>query len=169
MTSRNSSGASRVAGTAVPMPALLTRTSTRPNSSMASATRSVHDCGSATSVAAVERAAAGGLDEQRGVGQPVDAAGAEGHVGAGLGQALGEGDAQAAGGAGDDRDLPVESEQVGNGSSVGSVLWHAATLISGPGRARGRSSTRTRNGEVGLPWGDTRSPPSAEPGCVLAP
>ena len=50
MTCRNCSGVSWVAGIAVPMPALLTRMSTWPNSSMASATRSVHDCGSETSV-----------------------------------------------------------------------------------------------------------------------
>ena len=114
MTSRNCSGVSRVAGTAVPMPALLTRMSTRPNSSMASATRSVHDCGSATSVRGRQRAAAGGLDERGGVGEPVHPAGAERDVGAGLGQALRERDAQPAGGAGHDGDLPVEPEQVGN-------------------------------------------------------
>src|SRR6478672_7559482 len=53
MTCRNCSGVSLVAGTAVPMPALLTRMSTRPNSSIASATRLVQDSGSATSVATV--------------------------------------------------------------------------------------------------------------------
>src|SRR6476660_2199078 len=53
MTCRNCSGVSRVAGTAVPIPALLTRMSTRPNSSIASATRFVHESGSATSVATV--------------------------------------------------------------------------------------------------------------------
>ncbi len=57
MTRRKSSGASRVAGEAVPMPALLTRTSTRPSSSIARATRSVQAWGSATSVSTRERAA----------------------------------------------------------------------------------------------------------------
>ena len=96
------------------MPALLTRMSTRPNSSIASATRLVHESGSATSVATVSARRPGGLDERGGVGEPVDAAGAERDVGAGLGQALREGDAEAAGGAGDDGDLAVEAEQVGN-------------------------------------------------------
>src|SRR6476620_7562663 len=53
MTCRNCSGVSLVAGTAVPMPALLTRMSTRPNSSIARATRLVQESGSATSVATV--------------------------------------------------------------------------------------------------------------------
>ena len=112
MTLRNCSGVSRVAGTAVPTPALLTRMSTRPNSSIAASTSAWHDSGSATSVATRERPAAGRLDERRGVGEPVGAAGAERDVGAGLGQRLGEGDAEAGGGAGDDRDLAVEAEQV---------------------------------------------------------
>src|SRR5699024_4491826 len=50
-TRRNSSGVSRVAGTAVPMPALLTSTSTRPNPSIAACARARHWSGSATSVA----------------------------------------------------------------------------------------------------------------------
>ena len=77
------------------MPALLTRTSTRPNSSIAASTRAVHDSRVGDVGADGERPAAGGLDERRGVGEPVDAAGAERDVGAGLGQRLGEGDAEA--------------------------------------------------------------------------
>ena len=46
--------------------------------------------------------------------QPVGTAGAEDHVGAGLGQPAGEGHAQAAGGAGHDGDLVVEPEHVGS-------------------------------------------------------
>ena len=53
MTDRNCSGVSRVAGTAVPTPALLTSTSTRPNASIASSTSRWHCSGSATSVATV--------------------------------------------------------------------------------------------------------------------
>src|ERR671912_1386001 len=51
MTERNCSGVSRVAGPAVPTPALLTRPSTRPNVSIASSTSRWHCSGSATSVA----------------------------------------------------------------------------------------------------------------------
>ena len=53
MTERNCSGLSRVAGTAVPTPALLTSTSTRPNFAIAAATSPWHCSGSATSVATV--------------------------------------------------------------------------------------------------------------------
>ena len=53
MTARNSSGVSRVAGTAVPNPALLTSTSTWPNSFTAASTIAWHCAGSATSVATV--------------------------------------------------------------------------------------------------------------------
>ena len=53
MTWRNCSGVSRVAGTAVPIPALLTSTSTRPSSAIAASTRAVQDSGSLTSVVTV--------------------------------------------------------------------------------------------------------------------
>ena len=89
MTWRNCSGVSRVAGTAVPMPALLTSTSTRPNSSIGARRRAPCTAsGSATSVCDGERPAAGRLDERRGLLEPVDAAGAERDVGAGLGEGL---------------------------------------------------------------------------------
>ena len=114
MTCRNWSGVSRVAGTAVPMPALLTRTSTRPSSSIAA----LDQVGARVGVGDVgldrQRAATGLLDQPRGVGEPVDPAGAERHVGAGLGQTLRERDTEAARGAGDDRDLAVEAEHVGD-------------------------------------------------------
>ena len=113
MTWRNCSGVSRVAGTAVPMPALLTSTSTRPNSAIAAATSAVQTPGRPRRWRR-RRAAAGVADQGRGVLEPVDAPGAEHHVGARLGQCLGEGDAEAAGGAGHDRDLAVEPEQVGD-------------------------------------------------------
>ena len=45
MTERNSSAVSRVAGTAVPTPALLIRTSTRPNVSIAASTSAWHCSG----------------------------------------------------------------------------------------------------------------------------
>src|SRR5580765_1702350 len=51
MTERNCSGVSRVAGTAVPTPALLTRMSTRPYAAIVSSTRCWQACGSVTSVA----------------------------------------------------------------------------------------------------------------------
>src|SRR4051794_15971077 len=49
ITRRNSSGVSRVAGTAVPSPALLTRTSTRPKASIACSTTRVQSAGLVTS------------------------------------------------------------------------------------------------------------------------
>ena len=50
MTERNWSGVSRVAGAAVPIPALLTRMSTLPNSAMAASTRAWQSSTFATSV-----------------------------------------------------------------------------------------------------------------------
>src|ERR1700677_3305367 len=50
MTPRNSSGVSRSAGTAVPMPALLTRMSSRPYASVAARASTAQSCGSVTSV-----------------------------------------------------------------------------------------------------------------------
>ncbi len=96
------------------MPALLTSTSTRPNSAIAASTRAVHDSGSATSVATGEGAATGVSTSAGGVLEPVDPAGAEHDVGPGLGQPLREGHAEADGGAGDDRDPAVEPEHVGD-------------------------------------------------------
>ena len=94
-------------GTAVPMPALLTSTSTRPNSSIAASTSAVHASGSDD--VGGDRRAPGGRRARTSVGgvrEPVGAAGAEHDVGAGLGQALGERDAEAGGRAGHDRDRP---------------------------------------------------------------
>src|SRR5271169_6770386 len=53
MTSRNWSGASRVLGTAVPLPALLTSTSTRPNSVIAASTMACASSGRDTSAVTV--------------------------------------------------------------------------------------------------------------------
>ena len=53
MTSRNCSGVSRVAGYAVPMPALFTRMSTVPNSASVASTRAWQSSGRATSVRTV--------------------------------------------------------------------------------------------------------------------
>ena len=96
------------------MPALLTSTSTRPNSSIAASTRAWHASGEATSVATLEGPAAGGLHERGGVAEPLDPTRAERDVGPGLGEPLREGDAEPRGGAGDDGDLAVEGEQVGD-------------------------------------------------------
>src|ERR1700754_3357845 len=49
-TRRKSAGDSRVAGTAVPTPALLIRTSTGPNRSIAAVTRRVQSSGAVTSI-----------------------------------------------------------------------------------------------------------------------
>ena len=115
MTWRNCSGVSRVAGTAVPMPALLTRMSTRPNSAIAASTSAVQDVGVGDVGGHRQRPAPGRPHQRGGLLEPVGAPGAEGDVGAGLGEALGEGHAEAAGRAGDHRDLAVEPEQVGDG------------------------------------------------------
>ena len=101
--------------------------STRPNSSIASATRLVQESGSATSVATVSARRPVPFDQLRGVLEALGAAGAERHVGAGLGEALRERHAQPAGGAGDDGDLAVESEEVGDG-----LVGHAVTVATGP-------------------------------------
>ena len=114
MTCRNCSGVSRVAGTAVPIPALLTSTSTRPNSAIAGLDQRRARLGSATSVADRQRPAAGARTQCGGLLEPLHAPRAERDVGAGLGECLGERDAQPAGGAGDDGDLAVEAEQVGD-------------------------------------------------------
>ena len=98
------------------MPALLTRTSTRPNSSIAASTSAWHDSGSATSVATVSARRPAASTSAAVSREPVDPAGAEHDVGAGLGEGLREGDAEPAGGAGDDGDLAVEAEQVGHQS-----------------------------------------------------
>ena len=117
MTCRNCSGVSRVAGTAVPMPALLTRMSTRPNSAIAASTSAWHVLGVGDVGGDRERPATGVAHQLGGLLEPVDPAGAEHHVGAGLGQRLRERDPEAAGGAGDDRHLVVEPEQVEHGRS----------------------------------------------------
>ena len=59
-----------------------------------------------------QRLPARALDQCGSVGEPVHPAGAECHVGARLGERLGERHPQAAGGTGDDGDLAVESETV---------------------------------------------------------
>ena len=59
-----------------------------------------------------DRAAAGVFDEGAGFCEAVRSAGAEGEVGAGLGERSSESDAQAAGCAGQDSDPAVESESV---------------------------------------------------------
>ena len=122
ITRRNSSGVSRVAGTAVPTPALLTSTSTRPSSrhgllDHARAVLGQRDVGGDGQAAAAER-----LDALGGLLQAVGAAGADGDVGARLGEADGERGAEAGGGAGDDGDLAVEPEAVEDGH--GAARYH---------------------------------------------
>ena len=144
MTWRNCSGVSRVAGTAVPIPALLTRMSTRPSSAIAASTSAWQSSGEETSVRHGDGAASERLDLRLGLPQLVDAARAQGHVGPGLGQRLGEGDPEARGGAGHHGDLAVEAEQVEHGheDSRGSVA-------RARGRARGGAVTRLPRGRAG--------------------
>ena len=140
MTERNCSGVSRVAGTAVPMPALLTRTSTRPNVSIASSTSRWHCVGVGHVGGHRVHAPAGGA---YGLGhrlELVDPPRAEDHVGPRLGERVGERDAQAAGGAGDDDDLVVETEEVQEAHGATLATYCAAGTASGTG-ARGRVRT----------------------------
>jgi hypothetical protein len=110
MTFRNSSGVSRVAGTAVATPALLINTSTRPNFGH----RGVDELLALAWVGHVGpvgvRPTAGLLDQGGGRGQLFRPARPQHQIGAGLGERLSEGDAQSGGGAGDDGDLVVKTE-----------------------------------------------------------
>ena len=108
MTRAKSSGGSRRAGTAVPMPALLISTSTWPSSADgllddAPAVLRVRDVGLDG-----DAAPAGLLHPLLGVAQFAGTAGADGDVGARLGQPGGEGHPQTRGGAGDDCHLVLQ-------------------------------------------------------------
>ena len=142
MTRRNCSGVSRVAGTAVPTPALLTSTSTRPSSVIAASTSAWQSSGEATSVSATTHPASGCAHQVGGLLEPVDPAGAEHHVGAGLGERLREGHPEAARGAGHDRHPVVETEQVGHGRHGRTLLAPEASLK----RPRRRNNGRFRRG-----------------------
>src|SRR6476661_3272854 len=111
MTERNCSGVSRVAGKAVAIPALLTRTSTRPNSAIAASTIAAHLSRSAISVATARAwrslprtntAVSSGLSTRRAASTT---------SAPGLGEGLGEREA-AGRHAGDDGDAAVEAERV---------------------------------------------------------
>ena len=111
MTWRNDSGVSRDAGTAVPTPALLTSTSTRPNSCSAAAATAWQSSGELTSAATVTTRAPG-LAQRRGeVVEPVEATRREDQVGPDSGERLRETHAQPRAGAGQDHDLVVEPER----------------------------------------------------------
>ena len=124
MTSRNCSGVSRVAGYAVPLPALLTSTSTWPNSAIAASTTAWQSSTFATSAVTVSarrpRSSIWALVSWR----RSAATRGEHEVGTGLGERLRERDAEPGRGAGDDRHLAVEAEKVEHGSR------HAARPIT---------------------------------------
>ena len=86
------------------------------------------------------------LAERGAPGEPVDPPRPEHHVGAGLGQPLGEGDAETAGGTGHDRHPPVEAEQVGNRGLRGGR--HART-VGAEGEAGRSRRGRCRAAERG--------------------
>lgn len=88
------------------MPALSTRTSTRPNSAIAASTSAWQSRGLETSAGTLIARRPGGLDELAGDVEPVRAAGAQDEVGAGLREALRERHAETGGRPGDDRDAP---------------------------------------------------------------
>ena len=75
--------------------------------------------GTETSAVDGDAAAAERLDPLGGRLQAVGAAGADGDVGARLGEADGERRAEAGGGAGDDGDLAVEPEAIEDGHAAG--------------------------------------------------
>ena len=112
ITLRNCSGVSRVAGTAVPTPALLTSTSALPSSATVSRTTRSQSSGSETSASIARQRRPCASTRSLVVCEAVGAAGADRDVGAGLGEAVGERDAEAGGGAGDDGHLAVEAEAV---------------------------------------------------------
>jgi hypothetical protein len=112
MTLVNCSTVSRVAGTAVPMPALLTSTSTRPNSAIVGVHQALAVLGLGDVGGHRDRATAEALDHRLGFLEALDAAGAEGDVRARFRECAGKGDAEAGRRAGDDRDATVEAEQV---------------------------------------------------------
>jgi len=86
MTSRNWSGVSRVAGTAVPLPALFTSTSTRPNSVIAASTTAGASSGTATVRGYRQRPPAQLLNQGMSLLEPICAARGQHHVGARLGK-----------------------------------------------------------------------------------
>ena len=114
ITDRNCSGVSRVAGTAVPTPALLINTSTRPKVCIAASTSAWPWLGHADVGRDGQRLAATGLDERRGVGQSLDAARPQHDVGAGLGEGLGKRHTEPGRGAGHDHHFVVESKRIKN-------------------------------------------------------
>ena len=83
-----------------------------------------------------EHPAAGVADQLGGLLEAVGPAGAEHHVGAGLGQPLRERDPEAAGGAGDDRDLAVQPEHVVDSHAV-NVAARGGDLPARPPRQTG--------------------------------
>ena len=109
MTCRNCSGVSRVAGTAVPMPGVVDEYVDPAELVHRRVDQRLARLGGGDIGLHGDGAAAGALHERGGVREPVDTPGAEDDVGAGLGERLGEGDAESGGGAGDDRHLAVEA------------------------------------------------------------
>ena len=94
------------------MPALLTSTSTRPSSRTVSSTTRVQSSGTPTSAGIATQRRPSVAHALGGLLQAFGAAGADGDVGAGFGEAGGKGGAEPRGGAGDDGDLAVEPEAV---------------------------------------------------------
>ena len=111
MTWRNDSGVSRDAGTAVPTPALLTSTSTRPNSCSAAAATARQSSGELTS--ARDRDDPGTRLAQGGgqVVEPVEAPRGEHEICPDSGERLRETHPQPRAGAGQDHDLVIEPER----------------------------------------------------------
>ena len=95
-------GGSRSAGTAVPIPALLTSTSRRPNRSMAACATARHASGSVTSVGTASADRPSFSTARQAASSPSRR---QYHVGSGLGQRHREPRAEATAGPGDQRDL----------------------------------------------------------------
>ena len=103
----------------MPTPALLTRTSTRPNSAIAASTSAWQSSGIATSVRTASARRPAASTARRVSASRSTAAGPEHDVGAGLGERAREHRAEAGGGPGDDRHAAVEAEQVQDRRSAG--------------------------------------------------
>ena len=133
ITRRNSSGVSRVAGTAVAIPALLIRTSTPPSCSTrlgddALAVLGIDDVGLHGDAAPPER-----LDLRLGLLEPLDPPRADRDVGARLGEPRRERDAEPRRRAGDDGHLAVEFEAVEDRHAAATQFRDF--IMTGPRRA----------------------------------
>ena len=165
ITLRNSSGVSRVAGTAVPIAGVVDQHVGRAELGDRPLDDALAVLGHGDVGLDRDAAAAVGLHALLGLLEAVGAAGADGDVGAGLGEAVGERDAEAGGGAGDDRHLVVEAEAVQEGHGRqrmegSAVMARPVTLFTGQWADMPIAELAAKCGEWGFDglelasWGD---------------